>query len=255
MRIMNAAALTAVLLGLASTGAQAQGRFQTAPATRGFLSANGIYQATASSFTDRFEFQEFVETGTIESSFEARPTIGLDGSAGIRLWRNLGIGAAVTTYAPNSRADGGGVVSARIPHPLHFNQHREVSGEAGLRRKETAIHGSLLYFVPVRRSILAVIGAGPTYFQAEQSFVNDIQYAHEYPFDTATFLGADIDNESASGVGFNASLDVTWRFSKSFGAGGIVRYTQAKLPFTPGERARKADVGGVQAGLGLRVIF
>lgn len=253
MRFTTAAALAATLLAAADVEAQA--RVQSAPATRGFISANAIFQATASSVTERFEFQEFVETGSIETEFEAKPSIGLDGSAGVRVWRNLGIGAGITTYAPGSRNDGGGTVTARIPHPLEFKKHREVAGEAGLRRKETAIHGSLLYFVPVRPSLQAVIGAGPTFFQAEQSFVSDVRYDHGYPFDTATFRGVDVDNESASGVGFNASLDIAWRFSRSFGAGAVVRYTHGKLPFTPAERSLNVDVGGVQAGLGLRVIF
>lgn len=252
MTISKAAALAAAFVVLGASQAQAQGRFQRTPATRGFISANGIYQATGSSFTDDFEFEEFVEKGTIETSFEAKPSIALDGSAGIRLWRNFGVGAGISTYAPKGES---GTVTARIPHPLHFNQHREVSGDAGLSRKETAIHGSLLYFVPVRSKILAVLGAGPTFFQVDQNFVSDVRYAHEYPYDTATFLGADVDEESASGIGFNASLDVSWRMSKSFGLGGIVRYTQGSLPFTPGEREVKVDVGGLQAGIGVRLIF
>ena len=248
-------ARVAVALLIGAAPAAAQTTFQSSAPVRGFLSVNGIYQATASSFSDRFEFQEFVETGSIETSFEASPAVGLDGSAGVRLWRNLGIGAGITTYAPGSRDDGGGTVTARIPHPLHFNQHREVTGDAGLRRKETAIHANLLYFVPSRSKLQAVIGAGASYFQAEQSFVNDVLYDHEYPFDTATFRGVDLDNESATGLGFNATVDVGWRFTKAFGAGAVVRYAKATLPFSPGNREVKVDVGGVQAGLGIRVIF
>ncbi len=253
MRVMTAA--TAVLLCLAGADAAAQTTFQAPAPSRGFISANGIYQATSSSFDDRLEFQEFVEKGTIETSFESKPAIGLDGSVGIRVWRNLGLGAGITTYAPGSRNDGGGTVTARIPHPFHFNQHREVTGDAGLRRKETAIHANLLYFIPSRSKLQVIIGGGASYFQAEQSFVNDVLYDQEYPYDTATFRGVDIDNESASGLGFNAMVDVSWRFARSFGAGGVVRYTHGSLPFTPGERELNVDVGGVQAGIGLRVIF
>lgn len=251
------AALTAALVGLFATGVAAQTTFQSRFATRGFIAAGAITQAPSGSVIDRFEFQEFVEEGTIDARFEPGMAIGFDGSAGVRIWRNLGIGAGITTYAP-PRASGGRV-TARLPHPFDFGQHREVTGDAGLERKETAIHGSLLYFAPIGSRVLAVIGAGPTFFQAEQSFVRDVRYTHEYPYDTATFQGADIDHESASGVGFNASLDVSWRFSRSFGAGAVVRYTQASLPFTPGtgETARNLTVnlGGLQAGAGLRLLF
>jgi len=254
VRLMTAAAAAAIVC-IAGSPAEAQGRFQPAPASRGFISANGIYQATGSAFTDRFEFQEFVETGTIDTTFETKPAIGLDGSAGIRLWRNVGLGVGLTTYAPGSRNNGGGEVTARIPHPFEFNKHREVSGDAGLRRKETAIHANVLYFVPSRSNLQAVIGAGATFFQAEQSFVNDVLYDHVYPYDTATFRGIDLDNETATGIGFNASVDVAWRFTRTFGVGGLVRYAQGSLPFTPGDRGLKLDVGGVQVGVGVRVIF
>jgi len=254
LRFTTAAVTIAALIGVAGIPAEAQTRFQAAPPVRGFVSANGIFQTTESTFTERVEFQEFVETGSIETRFETKPSVGLDGSAGVRLWRNLGIGVGITTYAPDSQA-GGGEVTARIPHPFEFNRHREVTGEAGLKRKETAIHGSLLYFIPVNAKVLAVIGGGPTFFQAEQSFVNDVHYDHEYPYDTATFRGVERDNESASGVGFHASLDVTWRLSQAFGLGGVVRYSQGQLPFTPADRSVNVDVGGVQAGLGARVFF
>ncbi|HUF25073.1 MAG TPA: outer membrane beta-barrel protein [Vicinamibacterales bacterium] len=254
MRFTTAAATIAALIGIAGIPAEAQTQFQPAPPVRGFLSANGMFQTTASTFTERFEFQEFVETGSIDTRFATKPSAGLDGSAGVRLWRNLGIGVGITSHAPGSQA-GGGEVTARIPHPFEFNRHREITGQAGLKRKETAIHGSLLYFFPVNAKVLAIIGGGPTFFQAEQSFVNDVRYDHEYPYDTATFRGVERDNESASGVGLHASLDVAWRLSRSFGVGGVVRYSQANLPFTPADRSVKVEVGGVQAGLGVRVLF
>ncbi len=251
MKTTIAAALSAGLIILTTSPAEAQTSFQTGSEPRVFLSANGVFQLGSSTVDERFEFVEFAETGTIDTSFDAGDAIGLDGGVGVRLWRNVGIGAAVSTYAPGE----GGEVTARLPHPFHFNQHREVTGEAGLTRKETAIHASLLYFVPIGEKLQAIIGAGPTFFQVDQSFVNDVLYTHAYPYDTATFTSADIDSESASGVGFNASLDLSWRFSRSFGVGGLVRYTTATLPFTPGERSVDVEVGGVQAGLGIRVIF
>lgn len=244
------AGVTAGLILLGAGAAGAQMRFQSSE-PRWFLAANGLFQPGASTFTERYEFREFVEEGTIQSTYEAGSAVGLDGSLGVRVWRNVGVGVAVSTYAPKE----GGEVTARIPHPFHFNQHREVSGDAGLTRRETAIHASLLYIVPAGERLQLILGAGPTFFQADQSFVNDVLYSQEYPFDTATFNGVDIDNESASGIGFNASLDVSWRFSRSFGVGALVRYAQATLPFTPGDRNVDVDVGGVQAGIGFRVIF
>ena len=254
MRLTAAAALTAVLAGAGASRADAQTNFQRRePGSRGFISANAVFQITASSFTDRFEFQEFVETGSIETSFETKPALGIDASGGIRLWRNIGVGLGFATHSPGSK--GGGAVTARIPHPFQFGQHREVSGSAGLERKETAIHGSVLYFVPSRSRLTAVLGAGATFFQADQTFVSDVLYDHVYPYDEATFRGVVHDSESASGIGFHASLDLGWRFTRALGAGAIVRYSHGSLPFKPGSREVKIDVGGLQAGAGLRVTF
>ena len=246
MKMMIAAAA----LAATAAGADAQ-TFQPEPEPRWFISANGLFQPGSSGFSEELEFQEFVETGTIETSFEPGEGIGFDGSVGVRVWGQVGVGVAVSTYAP----DAGGTVLARIPHPLYFNQHREVTGDAGLTRKETAIHANLLYFVPAGDRLQVILGAGASYFQAEQSFVNDVTYSHEYPFDTAEFRGVDRDNETGSAVGFNATLDVAWKFSRSFGLGALLRYTQASVPFTPGERTVDVDVGGVQAGIGVRVNF
>lgn len=236
--------------------ADAQTRFRPASGLpKGFISANGTYQPAAGSFTEKVEFQEFVETGTIETTFEPSASVMLEGMLGIRLWRSFGLGAGGSTSGPGARDRASGTVTARIPHPLYFNQPREISGDAGLTRGETAIHVNVLYFRQVSPKILAVIGAGPTFFQVEQTFVEDVLYDHEYPYDTATFRGVERDTESASGIGFNAGIDLTWRFSKSFGVGGVVRYSQGSLAFTPGERRLTIDAGGLQAGLGLRAIF
>jgi len=242
--------IAAAALAASAAGADAQ-TFQPEPEPRWFISANGLFQPGSSGFSEEIEFQEFVETGTIESSFEPAEGIGFDGSVGVRVWRQAGIGVAVSTYAP----DAGGTVTARIPHPLHFNQHRELTGDADLTRKETAIHANLLYFVPAGERLHVILGAGASYFQAEQSFVNDVTYSHEYPFDTAELRGVDRDHESGSALGFNATLDVAWKFSRSFGLGALVRYAQASVDFTPGERTVTVDVGGLQAGIGVRVNF
>lgn len=237
---------------LAATTASAQTTFEPERDPRVYVAANVIFQPSSNGLNETFEFQEFVEPGTITTSFEPGDAIGFDGGLTVRLWNRLGVSAAVSTYTP----DKGGTVSARIPHPLYFDQHREISGAADLTRSETAIHANLAYIVPAGERVLAIVSAGASYFRVEQDFVNDVQYSQEYPFDTAEFRGVDRDRESGSAVGFNATLDVAWRFSRSFSVGGLVRYAQASVPFTPGDRGEVTiDVGGVQAGLGLRVNF
>jgi hypothetical protein len=56
--------------------------------------------------------------------------------------------------------------------------------------------------------------------------------------------------------GYNAGVDMTWRFSKVFGVGALIRYTHGMKELTPtGGEATTVEVGGLHAGAGLRVIF
>lgn len=247
MKTLIAGAASVLMTASAATA-------QTMPEAepRVYISANAIYQPSSSGVAETFEFQEFVETGTVSTSFDPAAALGFDGGVTVRVWDRLGISAAVSTYAP----DKGGTVTARIPHPLYFDQHREISGAAELTRSETAIHTNLAYIVPAGARLLAIVSAGASYFRVEQDFVTDVQYSQAYPFETADFRGVERDRQRASAVGFNATLDLAWRLGESFAVGGLLRFTHASVPFTPGNRGEvTVDVGGVQAGLGLRVRF
>ncbi len=49
---------------------------------------------------------------------------------------------------------------------------------------------------------------------------------------------------------------MTWRFSKTVGVGAVIRSTHGTKNLTPtGGQATKVEVGGLHAGVGLRVIF
>ena len=57
-------------------------------------------------------------------------------------------------------------------------------------------------------------------------------------------------------MGYNAGVDMTWRFSKNVGVGLLLRYSNGKKAFTPaGAQPVDVTVGGLHAGGGLRVLF
>ncbi len=57
-------------------------------------------------------------------------------------------------------------------------------------------------------------------------------------------------------MGYNAGVDMTWRFADNFGVGLLVRYSNGKKEFTPtGAQPVEVTVGGLHAGGGLRVLF
>ena len=59
-------------------------------------------------------------------------------------------------------------------------------------------------------------------------------------------------------MGYNAGVDMTWRFARNVGVGLLVRYSNGKKEFTPtgtGSQPVEVTVGGLHAGGGLRLIF
>ena len=90
------------------------------------VSVNGGGQSAGPGLSDRFEFAtrpHRERDGRRAVSGQAGRVI--DGGLGIRVWKNLGVGVAVS----HATGDGTAEVDAQIPHPLQFNQPRAVSGE------------------------------------------------------------------------------------------------------------------------------
>ena len=96
---------------------------------------NGGYQASTTSFDDRFTFDLNREVATVDTTYPIDAGPLFDAGVSVRLWKGLGIGGAVSRFT----ADGVVQVEASLPHPLFFQRNREVSGESGgLTREETA---------------------------------------------------------------------------------------------------------------------
>ena len=226
---------------------------QTGEPFRGYVSVNGGYQANSTDFHDSIAFTEFVEQGSIDSSYSVKSGPQLDIAGGARVWRALGIGVGVTRFSKSGTAS----VAGKIPHPFFFNQARSVEGEAaGLKREELAIHIQAMAIIPGGERLSLAVFAGPSFFNVKQGIVKKLQYSQQYPYDTATLSGVDADTPSESAIGFNAGADVGYFFARNVGIGGVVRVSRASADFTSidGETVG-VDAGGVQAGAGLRLRF
>jgi hypothetical protein len=220
---------------------------------RGYLSINGGYQATSNGFTASTTFTENVESATLTTVYRGVHPPVLDAGGTVRVWRNLGIGAAVTWGARRTDA----TVSAAIPHPFLFNTPRTVTGAVGdLDRREIALHVDASGIVPLGRKAQIAVFGGPSYFRVTQDLVTGVNTSSTYPFDTATFVDATTIERSQSRIGYNAGLDVTAGISKHVGVGGIVRYSRASLqfPVVPGQEVT-IRAGGAQLGVGIRLAF
>jgi hypothetical protein len=112
------------------------------------------------------------------------------------------------------------------------------------------------YLVPTSTRLHVVLSAGPSWLNVEHETVTDVTVSQSYPYDTAAFGGAVTTILKASAPGFHAGFDVAWMFARSAGVGGLVRYTRADVDLDiPGGRTLAIKAGGVQAGVGLRLVF
>jgi hypothetical protein len=250
---MQTIACGAVAMAAIATTAAAQPQRLPARATRVTIAVSGGVQGGATSLSEHFAFDRDQETETVDVRYPAKPGALVDVGAGVRLWKSLGAGVAV------SRATGEGPaeVDASIPHPFLFNQPRAISGtEEGVVHAETAVHLQVQYLVPASTRVHVVLSAGPTWVNVEQEVVTDVTVTQSYPYDTAAFGGAVTKILKASAPGFHAGVDVTWMFSRSAGVGGLVRYTRADVDLDVAQgRTLALKAGGVQGGVGIRVSF
>lgn len=162
-----------------------------------------------------------------------------------------------------------GTVSVRVPHPLQFNRPRTTTGDiTDVRRREVGQHfmvGWNISTVAEARRRTATRGldftlfAGPSIFVTDQLLVSNLMLALEkevFPFDELAFPGAQTQTVRENVMGYNAGVDMTWRFSRNVGVGLLLRYSNGKKSFgATGAEPVDVTVGGLHAGGGLRVLF
>lgn len=247
MRIVRTGWLCALFVAGAAPAAA-----QTWP-ERVHISVNAAFQPTANDFSDRFEFERNLETGSTEVDYRVQGGFVFDVGGGVRLWKQIGAGVAVSQFSRNNTAQ----TVSQVPHPFFFNQPREVSGEAGdVTRTETGVHVQLMYLIDPKGPLRVVLSGGPSFFTVKQDMVEEVLVTETFPFDTAEFASVRQTEQSGSATGFNVGADVFWMFSRRVGAGGLVRFARTSVDLdAPGNRTVSVDAGGVYAGGGLRIVF
>ncbi|MCY4599137.1 MAG: outer membrane beta-barrel protein [Acidobacteria bacterium] len=246
-----AAAVSIIMLAVVVSPAVAQ-----TGAARGGLSVNGGLQTATSGFSDSVHFGHGLfgpEQGTLDTRYPGSDDALFDVGGSVRVWRNLAVGASVSWLTRETDAD----VAGQLPHPFWFDRPRSVSGTAaGLARTETAVHVQALWVIPVGRSVAVTLFGGPTWFNASQDLVSDITFDQAYPFDAATYSGANTGERSASTIGAHAGADVAYYFSDRIGVGGMVRFSRGSVELdSPDGGTAVSDVGGVDTSGGLRIRF
>ena len=123
-----------------------------------------------------------------------------------------------------------------------------------MRREETAIHFQAQYQLPPFGRLHVVLAGGPSLIDVKQTVVIDVNYAEEFPYDTATFTGVDSKRGTGTATGFNAGVDFQWMFTRSW-AWALVRITKATVDLNVDNRIIQVDAGGTQIAAGIRLAF
>ncbi len=241
------------LLATAALCLAAAPSFAQGAESRFSVSVNAGYQAATNDFSDRVTFEVYKEQGTTEAQYPVRGDVLFDAGGSVRIWKRLGAGVTVSRYTRNAAVH----TVSRVPHPLYLEQPREMIGDpGGITRAETSAHVQILYLLPTPGRLRITAAAGPSYINVEQDLIAMVRYQDTYPFDVATFTGADTRRARRGAAGFNVGADATWMFNRTFGAGGVVRFTRATVTLNaPENRTLSVDAGGTQAGVGIRIRF
>ena len=247
MRACTVVLAVAAVLTVAAP-ATAQERFK--------VSVNVGQQVTSTSFAEEQTFEQYVEEGSFTFGRTVEKAPFFDAGVAVRLWRALHAGAAVSVLEDT----GAGDITARVPHPLYFDQPRTVTGQvARVTRREVGQHISVGWEIPATFGLDVLVFGGPSVFTTEQVFVTALMLSlpqEVFPFDSLAFPGAVTEKRREHVIGYHAGADVTWRFTGNIGLGLLIRYASGRKDFSPtGGVPVRIEVGGLHAGGGLRLIF
>lgn len=209
-------------------------------------------QLTGDDLMQQFSVTKNAEPAPISVTQPFSAGVFFDGGVTARVRRRLGIAVALSVLPHDHDA----TIAASVPHPVFFNQPRSLTGTTQLSQSQTAIHIDAAYLAPPRGRIWVTFLGGVSIIHVEQSLVTDINVTDPYPFETPTLASATTTTASATPVGFNVGLDVTWRRWRRAGVGALVRYSRAFATLSPGTAgATSFAAGGLQTGVGVRFGF
>ena len=217
------------------------------------MSVSAAYQPAVLKFDNKVTFTDFVEAGSRTTTYKTVRGAGFDFGGGVEIYHDLFVGAEASRFNGSADAE----IDEQVPHPFFFNQPRTLKGTStALPRDEIALHiqvGSLATF---GKHLQVMIAFGPSVFKLKETFVTDITYTQEYPYDTVTFQSARTEQQEKSRVGGNAQANIIVMMNKHIGVDGLIRYSHTMVSFAASDGSTfKVPAGGMHVGIGLRAAF
>ena len=220
----------------------------------GYLSINYGYQVGDRAFEEALTATVYEEEATYAVSHASSGGGLFDVGGGVRVWRNLAAGVAITSFSDTA----GAAITGSVPHPLFFNRNR-TGGSAltGLEHKQLGVHFQAAWVMPVSEKISVTVAGGPSIFNVDQSLVTSVAGPVEIgaPFDAVALGVATTTTVSESGTGGNVGVDVTYLVTERLGGGIFARWAGGTVDIPATGGTQSIDVGGAQFGIGLRARF
>jgi hypothetical protein len=236
-------------------GVAQQAAAQGIPQDRGYINVGWGVESGSSAMTDTRTSTIYEESATVTSTSSFTSGSLFDVGVGVRVWKNLTVGAAYH----QEQNDTEGTVTGSIPSPIFFNRPRQLSASETLNRKELATHLVFGWMVPIGTKFDVLVSAGPSFFRLTQDAISEVTPTE--PGGGFTTVGASLETteRSKSVTGYHVGADATYivwsNDSIRVGAGGFVRFTQASTDIEMLSTAQPTDLGGVQFGFGARIRF
>ena len=246
--LARAARVAGCGLALLASSAAAQAQSETPSRVR--LFASGAF-AFGVDYSETRSYTLFVEESTLNAEYTADSAAGFE--FGIQFNLRNGLGAAVALGKTDR--DGTVDVQTGLPHPLFFDQKRDVSLSLdGFPYDETAVHIDLVYTKRKGAWELSAF-AGASRIKVEARVVESLSFSQEYPFDTATLTALPGRTVEDSPFGFNVGGGVDYVMGR-FGLGAQLRYSRATAELVPAEgETLEVNAGGLQIAAGVRLYF
>ena len=231
----------ALLIGAASVSAQ------TADAGRFFVNVNLAIQTGEYGAATNFTSDTFQETSTISVSRTIKSGPIFDVTAGLLSLKGaFGIAGNVLTW---KRSDDGEAL-ATVPHPIFYDQPRQVSGAVtAMRHEETWVSMLATWRRPLTPKMDLMIMGGPALALV----------LHELPTEASvseSSLGPDVHltlvTEEKQLWGYQVGGDIRYELTKMIGVGGFARVTGASGHIRD---VATLELGGFSAGGGVRLRF
>ena len=210
-----------------------------------FFNINIGGQSREQTFTESATFPLYNETGAVATTHAIGGSAIFDLSVGMRVWRNLGVAIGYSSFKDDDDAG----VTARVPHPVLFQQPRTETTTASLEHTENVVHLQFMWTIPYREQIPACAHRRPFVLYSASGSGNRAgrRTSPTRPFTTSSSTASRSPDVKDSPVGVNigamaATGSLEWRWSPSAWAlralrGRIARSSECRRCHTRGRSA------------------